>query len=999
MKLSRRLVAWVLLACLCLPAWAFAETASGRTSFGIRFGDRLAEGYLDLILPLAGGGNDLLFFNPRFGLGDEGANELNLGFGYRHAIGESRLVGGNFYFDSRRTQHDNRFSQLGVGLEYLSTWVDVRGNYYWPIDEKQLADVEIEEGVEVTVTEKTSETYGWGDPYAVGSEIRQDVNVRIDTSFETTTTTTKKTFEDWESARQGFDAEIGLLVPLFGAPAASPTPALRVFGGYYHFEDDFGAELAGPKGRIELRALPFLTFDVEVYQDKNLYGSRTIAGARLHTPFDFTALLHGKNPFPPPPTKTGAAARMNEMVMRDVRVQTDTSGLAENKDLRQVTEETTIERTKEYVHQQYVLLDDVVFVDGENGTDPGQTGTAEHPYSEIQQGANNVFGLKNLYVFATPGNYVENVVLQEGTTMIGQGTAVVGMGGKAFGGDAYPVITTSASVVAEPKAAVVEFLTPVVTLASDTTVTGFTIDQSFFGIYGSGVSGDITVTNNNLVNTGIAGIVVATSGDATVNIAGNYVDGSMIGIGLLNLGGHLTAQASDNEVGNALIGIGAANLGGVLPELPPLFSDLNPFAPLATFDTAAAADLVPATTDLTAARNLVVGSEVGIGVANVGAGTMNATLDGNEVYETSVGIIGLNIDASVIGPLFAPIEGPLPLPAGALTLSTTDNRIIVNSSGYGLLGIGVVNAGQGTTVASIGGVGAGNLVDGFLLGIGAGNASGFGSADTMAAEPPPAPSPTLSASIIGNTVLGAGEVGIGVGTLGNPLTAVLIDGNTVEASGFGVGIGTEDTFFLGDTLGLDAYAAPYEGPALDVMVSNNRIVSEFDAGVGIFASGYADVSVTLSGNDISGELGVYGWTEDSARLRLNLAGGNTIRARGPGILVSASNFSDIDFSATGNSVSSSLAEGFAFQTHQYTSSVTGLVANNRIAAASSSAEILALNFGGTIQLTATDNVGADDAFAIKLAFGTPLDIWAMISLLNAGNVDSNGGSATVLLPF
>lgn len=968
MKLSRCVFAGVLLSLLCLPSWAQAQTAPGRTSFGIRFGDQLAEGYLDLILPLAGGDADLLFVNPRFGLGDEGASELNIGFGYRRVLGGSRVVGGNVYFDSRRTQFDNRFSQVGFGLEYLSTWIDVRGNYYLPIDEKQLADVEVQEGIEVTVTEKTSRLYGpWSDPYAVENEIRQDVDVRVDTALETTTTTTKKTFEDWESAREGFDAELGVRVPLFGADEAQATPALRLFGGYYYYEDDFGARLEGPKGRLELRALPYLTFDVEVYQDKELYGSGAIAGARLHTPFDIAALLQGRNPFPAPAREAGAAARLNEMVMRDVRVQTETSGLAENESLRQLTVETQVERTKTYVREQYVLLDDVVFVDGENASGPGQNGTAENPYGQIQQGANNVYGLKNLYVYAAPGNYVENVVLQEGTTMIGQGTGIVGMEGKVFGGDAYPVITTYTEY-SEPVPAGPDPVAPAVTLANNTTVTGFTIEHGIAGIYGMDVSGAISIVNNNVTGPGLANIVVGTSGDASVTIADNFTDGGLIGIGLLNLGGRLSAQVNDNVVVDTLIGIGVANLEdeGVVSfdeaDLQ-LLAPLTDLAPAAVDADDAAADAGPATTDLTATGNLVLGSFVGVGVANVGAGAMNATLSGNGVHETGIGMIGLNVGPSIVGLL---LGGETIAPGGTLSLTATNN-LVTNTSGGGLLGIGVVNAGEGTTLATIGGSGAGNVVDGFALGIGVGNVSVTVIADnSQFAEPLPAPPPTLSASIVGNTVTGAELVGIGAGALGNAGTVVLIDGNSVEAGGYGVGIGAVGEMIPFDTLGLDPLAAPVDGgAALDVTISNNRIVSEHSAGLAIFGLGSADMQVRLRGNIITG--------------------------LGPGILVSAHNDSSVDFRLReNNSITSLTDNGIVFESFD-DSVVEGFVAGSSIDAAQ--AEIRGrLIDTGMIVLNAYDNTGADTDFLISLEWETTSGAF----LYNVGgNENSVGGAATV----
>jgi hypothetical protein len=969
--MPRRLLSCLLLSLLCLPLAAGAETVPGRTSFGIRFGDKLAEGYLDWIQPLASGTNNLLFFNPRFGLGDEGANELNVGLGYRQLLGGRGLVGGNVYFDSRRTQHDNRFSQVGAGLEFLSTWVDARGNYYWPVDDSQLAASEVREGTQVAVTEKTTLTYGtWSDPYAQGNQIRQDVQVKVDTAVETATTTTRKTFEDWESARKGYDAELGLLVPLFGAASAQSARPLRVFAGYYHFEDDFGAKIAGPKGRLEWRAFPFLTFDLELYQDKELYGSKAIAAARLHTPFDLGALLQGKNPFPAAAPATGLASRLNEQVMRDVRVQTDKSGFAENQSKRKITVDTVVDRTNKYVQQQYVLLNDVVFVDGDNGVDPTQLGTAEHPFSVIQVGANNVFGQKNLYVYAIDGSYPENVVLQEGTTMVGQGTPIVGMGGKVYGGDVYTVITGQTTGTAEA------IIPATVTLANNTIVSGFTVEGGVLGIAGIGVSGNIGVTNNNVVGPSLANILVVTAGDTNLNISGNYAINGLAGIGVLNTGGRLSATVTGNETHGALLGIGVANLDGTVlsvPLLPLLPADTVAFVPTASVPAAA----TPMTTSLNAAGNLVadglaglavanvgsgsltaaingntadnveiglvaanVGSgtmntaiggnavmntAVGIAAANVGAGAMTAAMDGNTVGNTAVGILGLNIGSSLLFPTQEAAANVVPVTDGTLKFTATNNSV---SAGLnpGLIGIGVANASLGATEAFIGRAGAGNLVDGYQLGIGVGNLgrTNFSDAPAGAALLLAPPAPTLSASIVGNTVRNSLVVGIGAGAAGNPESEIVIDGNSIAGAGIGVGIGTIGGIGLSPILppadaaaGGDPLAFPAGSMgAMKVAVNNNQIASEGLYGVGIYGSANSVLDIALQNNRIAGQFGVYAWTEDFAQLHLYLGGGNTVTAPGPAVALLSHDSSLINFMAEHAAFTSTGARAFVVESNE-----------------------------------------------------------------------------------
>lgn len=103
----------------------------GQATFGVRMGDATGEGFLDLLIPAVRSDNGVFFVNPRAALKDAGANELNLGIGYRHLIHKDlAVVGANIYYDSRESVHGNRFDQFGAGLEILAKWMDLRFNYY-----------------------------------------------------------------------------------------------------------------------------------------------------------------------------------------------------------------------------------------------------------------------------------------------------------------------------------------------------------------------------------------------------------------------------------------------------------------------------------------------------------------------------------------------------------------------------------------------------------------------------------------------------------------------------------------------------------------------------------------------------------------------------------------------------------------------------------------------------------------------------------------------------
>lgn len=525
---------------LLFSSLAFAAPVSGTSATaGVRFGDGASGGFVDFVLPVVATEKGVGFINPRFSLEDHRENELNLGAGWRQlAFGGRVLLGGNLYFDSRYTEHNNRFNQLGVGLEVLSQWLDARANYYLPEDTRELIASQETETVETSAETSKKSSAGYGDPYATGHEIVQDYTLSTLTTTTTTTTTTRRLFEQFESAMEGFDAEIGALLPL-----PSTFPAVRLFGGYYSYEDVFGNRVEGPKGRVEVRIGSLLTLDAEVFDDDELNGSNYFAGARVDTPFDFAALFAGKNPFAgwnaQAPSPAALAARMNEMVMRDPSVQTRASELAENEQARKVEVAVDATSSLKTSTRTYVLMDGVTFVDDSNISGI-EDGTAEKPYSEIQAGVDASGANATVYVYG--GDY-SSVTLVSGVTLWGEGTAVQGYGGKQLGGGAYPTISGAS---------------PAVTVASDTRVTGFHITNTDdHGIYGENTDGSVTIDNNIIEITASSdqvsayGILLET-GDAGVTISGNSIflsgrSGSCIG--LENWGN--TSAAID---GNALLG-------------------------------------------------------------------------------------------------------------------------------------------------------------------------------------------------------------------------------------------------------------------------------------------------------------------------------------------------------------------------------------------------------------------------------------------------------------
>lgn len=258
----------------------------GRVTVGSRFGD-VQEYVVDALVPVWTPGRNILFLDLRGSALENEAQELNGGLVARQLWPKSSLIlGANVFYDTRWTENDNTFGQVGGGVELLSKWVDVRANYYYPVTDEEV----------LTETEEISSARS-------GRRI-------------TTTTTLMRTYEE---ALKGFDAEAGVWLPWLHKFA--PT---AVFAGYYRFTSDYERDLSGYKFRLESRVHPNLTLDAEWYEDEELNRTDYFVGFRVNLPLDFWNGIRfsrpeGSNVRP-------FESRMGDMVYRDFRIRTIETG-------------------------------------------------------------------------------------------------------------------------------------------------------------------------------------------------------------------------------------------------------------------------------------------------------------------------------------------------------------------------------------------------------------------------------------------------------------------------------------------------------------------------------------------------------------------------------------------------------------------------------------------------------------------------------------------------
>jgi|GEM_PF-1292859 len=277
---------------------------TGSLTFGYQGSEHLNTGFVDSLTPLWTPGNSVLFYNSRFSLDDNSQNVTSYGLVYRARVADELIVGANIYYDSLDSAYDHHFDQLGLGVEVLSKWVDFRANYYLP-DQKK---------------ERISHT------------VRRE-NIRdTETSFggtSVTDTDSRRNFDRFEGSLEGFNTELGFLVP-----GLDKVAEVRVLGGYYHYLNPFGRDYDGFKGRLEARIRQGLIADVEYWQDQQLTGGHWTGSLRVSLPCNVFNIFAGKNPFEgaeeafgPPSGDFGD--RMSEMVIRSHRVKTSSSGSPE----------------------------------------------------------------------------------------------------------------------------------------------------------------------------------------------------------------------------------------------------------------------------------------------------------------------------------------------------------------------------------------------------------------------------------------------------------------------------------------------------------------------------------------------------------------------------------------------------------------------------------------------------------------------------------------------
>lgn len=267
---------------------------------GLKGNGEFLEGSLFLVQPLVntiGGGGTMggsvLYVEPYATWAESGEVGASLGLGFRHLFSEQSVsdarsntvaglltegfyVGGNAFLDYANSSADNDFWQAAVGLEVGTRYVELRGNYYFPLSDDKVISRRTETDVHQTV--RTTTTTSQGGTSIVGGQVVQ--NVTTTTLRRATVVTTTRTYELFEEPLEGGDLELALLVP-----GLDRYLDVHLIGGYYSFEGERSKrDIEGWRAGVEIRPVPAVVLHATWFDDDHFYKDDWIAGFRLEIP-------------------------------------------------------------------------------------------------------------------------------------------------------------------------------------------------------------------------------------------------------------------------------------------------------------------------------------------------------------------------------------------------------------------------------------------------------------------------------------------------------------------------------------------------------------------------------------------------------------------------------------------------------------------------------------------------------------------------------------------
>jgi hypothetical protein len=250
----------------------------GMLTFGGQSSRDFSTGFVDGILPVWNPGNFYFFLDTRTTYNSEDQMLGSYGVATRYLVPDHEMILGlNAFYDRIHGKAGSDFDELGLGAEVLTHWVDARFNYYLPEAEQYEVSSHSE-----TFTDTT-----------LGPVFQNVVSPRVRLLQQQRFTKTKTTkVRTYEAALEGWNAEVGFLVP-----GLDKYLELRAYVGAYHYNNPFGRDFTGVKARVEARPLPGVIANVEYWEDAYPMGGHWTGELAVSVPFSIYNLAAGRNPF------------------------------------------------------------------------------------------------------------------------------------------------------------------------------------------------------------------------------------------------------------------------------------------------------------------------------------------------------------------------------------------------------------------------------------------------------------------------------------------------------------------------------------------------------------------------------------------------------------------------------------------------------------------------------------------------------------------------------
>lgn len=508
-----------------LSSSAFAQEGPAafkpRIETGLKAGTERSIAVTEAWVPVAQDSDSVLYGDVRY-MGDDQENrEGNIGLGYR-TIYENNVVGGHVWYDRRRTERGSTFHQTTLGAEVLGEDLDIRGNVYIPLSDK-----------ETYVTPNIGRT----TPYLAGSGIFTDTNGEI-----------------IEEPQSGMDFEIGYRVPVF----EENVDAIRIYGGGYSFSGSETPDVRGWRTRIAADINPWLKLGTSFQRDEER-GSQAFLEATLRFPFS------AKKSF----RKEGLRSRLDESPERDIDI---VSGSAKDNGLM-----------KPVVNVESGQQQRVIYVD--NAAVSGGNGSLDNPYNTLASAQSVLLDYDILYVKqgtgTTTGMNQGFVIDKSNVTFIGSGTDFVYDANKfraargssinastLIAATAAPVITNTQT---DGNAGTVTDGNGLYVTGANTTISGINVSNAAAAgirVQATGAAGDVNISDVTVTGANEYGVIVeaasssahidnvnldniTTTGNSIAGVyAGTYVLASANNAKITNItADHITANGQIQGLG------------------------------------------------------------------------------------------------------------------------------------------------------------------------------------------------------------------------------------------------------------------------------------------------------------------------------------------------------------------------------------------------------------------------------------------------------------------